>query len=52
MNSAGAKEYQSGRTQDESGVGADAGVALLDSIGVAVVVPRVFFKDPGFTATG
>ena len=52
LNSAGAKEYQSGRTQDESGVGADEGVALLESIGVAFVVPSGFFEDPGFTATG
>ena len=52
MNSAGAKEYQSGRTQDESGVGADEGVALLESIGVASVVPSGSFEDPGFTATG
>ena len=51
MNSAGAKEHQSGRTQDE-GVGADEGVALLESIGVASVVPSGFFEDPGFTATG
>ena len=56
LNSAGAKEYQSGRTQDESadesGVGADEGVALLESIGVASVVPSGSFEDPGFTATG
>ena len=52
LNSAGVKEYQSGRTQDESGVGADEGVALLESIGVASVVPSGFFEDPGFTATG
>ena len=52
LNSAGAKENQSGRTQDESGVGADEGVALLESIGVAFVVPSGFFEDPGFTATG
>ena len=54
MNSAGAKEYQRGRIQEtqESVVGADEGVALLESIGVAFVVPNGFFEDPGFTATG
>ena len=54
MNSAGAKEHQSGRMQEtqESVVGADEGVALLESTGVAFVVPSGFFEDPGFTATG
>ena len=54
MNSAGVKEYQRGRIQEtqESVVGADKGVALLESIGVAFVVPSGFFEDPGFTATG
>ena len=54
LNSAGVKEYQRGRIQEtqESVVGADKGVALLESIGVAFVVPSGFFEDPGFTATG